>query len=70
MKQSNRRSAKTVIEDTVSILMSRPPSEDKDSKLAILHSIAIKMSWNKLANKIRFSKREPTVTQKAHWYQE
>ncbi len=68
MKHSNRRSAKMVVEDMTNEILARPPSEDKESKLALIHSLAIRMSWNQLADKIKFTRRDSSTPKKEDWY--
>lgn len=52
-----RRSAKQVITDLVAEIMARPSSPDNDLKLTILETVASRMSWMDLFNKIRYRNR-------------
>ena len=63
----NRRSAKQTVEEMAVELMRRPECHDNNQKLDLLETLASRMSWTDLFNKIKFRNRG---IQKAHWYQD
>ena len=56
--KNERRSAKETVHDLANEIMARPPSPDNDQKLAVLETIASRMSWMDLFNKIRYRERQ------------
>lgn len=64
----NRRSAKQTIEELANEVLKRPESPENNSKLDLLETIASRMSWIDLFNRIKF--RHRAAIQKAHWYQD
>ena len=62
-----RRSAKTVLEDMTNEILRRPDCEENRVKLDLLETVAGRMGWNDLFNRIKFRNRG---IQKAHWYQD
>lgn len=70
MSRSNRtrRSAKDIIIESTNDILSRPTSVENDAKLDLIQTIASKMGWVDLFNKINF--RHRAKIQKAHWYQD
>jgi hypothetical protein len=55
--ERRRRSAKTVIQDLTSELLARTADPHRDAKLDCIESIAHRMGWNDLWNRIRFRER-------------
>lgn len=64
-----RRSAKQTITALAEEILRRPASDDRKAKLDLLSTIASRIGWNELFDKIRYHQREPVI-QKAHWYQD
>lgn len=63
----NRRSAKDVIYQMAAEIMARPKSMENDAKLTLIETIASRMSWMDLFNKIRYrSRHEFSTTSRAH----
>lgn len=61
--KSERRSAKETVHDLANEIMARPASPDNDQKLAVLETIASRMSWMDLFNRIRYRHRAV----RPHW---
>ena len=55
---TERRSAKETVHDLANEIMARPASPDNDQKLKVLETIASRMSWMDLFNKIRYRERQ------------
>lgn len=53
-----RRSAKDIIICYANELLTRSDSEEKRTKLMVLQTIAYRMGWNDLYEKLRFRKKE------------
>lgn len=70
-----RRSAKGVIESYASELLGRSNDPDAPQKLMAIQTIALRMGWNDLFNRLRFgSKRAPethteSAEHKEQWWQ-
>lgn len=63
----NRRSAKEVIHELAREIMQRPKTMENDAKLTVIETIASRMSWMDLFNKIRYRSRNDFSTMsKAH----
>lgn len=63
----NRRSAKDVIYAMAAEIMARPKSMENDAKLTLIETIASRMSWMDLFNKIRYrSRNEFQTSSRAH----
>lgn len=59
-----RRSAKEVVSNYANELLARPDSPDNEAKLLVIETIASRMSWVDLFNKIRYREKV-----KPHWTQ-
>lgn len=66
MKQE-RRSAKQIIEDYAQELRSRPESEEREIKLSVIKTIAHRMGWTELYQKLHFRKG---VERRQPWWTE
>lgn len=53
----SRRSAKQVIQELTGELLTRPSSPENEAKLVLIETIASRMSWLDIFNRIRFRKR-------------
>lgn len=52
-----KRSAKQIIEQYAYEVMNRTNDKDTDTKLLVVETIALRMNWNDLYNRIRFRKK-------------
>lgn len=53
----SRRSAKQVIQELTGELLNRPKSLETDAKLILIETIASRMSWMDIFNRIRYRNR-------------
>lgn len=69
-----RRSAKAVIIDFANELLNRSGDQDAAVKLLTIETIAFRMGWNDLYNRLRFRKKvqeqvEPQTEKPEPWWQ-
>lgn len=64
-----RRSAKSVITDYANELLSRTTDADRRIKLTTIETIALRMGWNDLYNKLRFRSglHQPETAEEKWW---
>lgn len=67
--ERDRKSAKKEIMAMADEILRRPPCQFNDAKLDLIATIASRMGWFDLFNRITYRHREPVI-QKAHWYQD
>lgn len=67
--RGTRRSAKAVITDYANELLSRTSDADRRAKLVTIETIALKMGWNDLYNKLRFKSglHQPETAEEKWW---
>lgn len=61
-----RRSAKSTIEQYANELLARKNDPERDSKLLAIETVASRMGWVELFNRIRFREKTEPVE---HWWQ-
>lgn len=59
-----RRSAKEITTDYANELLNRTPDPSTDAKLLAIETIAYRMSWNELYNRLRYRK---TQSRQPYW---
>lgn len=65
-----RKSAKEVIHDFATELLNRTSDPDRRAKLVAVETIAMRMGWNDLYNKLRFkSGLHQSETAEEKWWQ-
>lgn len=64
-----RRSAKEVIHDLANEILARTTDADRKAKLIVLETIAMRMGWNDLYNKLRFKSGIHHETIEEKWWQ-
>lgn len=59
--ERGRRSAKQTVSDFADELLKRRPCEETNAKIMALQTIALRMSWNDLYNRLRFRTQPPLL---------
>lgn len=65
-----RQSAKKIVHDFANELLTRTSDPDRRAKLVAIETIAMRMGWNDLYNKLRFkSGLHPVESVEEKWWQ-
>lgn len=56
--ERQRRSARQIVQDMANELLARSQDPQRDAKLDAIESIAYRMGWTQLYNRIRFRERK------------
>lgn len=68
-----RRSAKEIVHDYANELLARGNDKDQAAKLLAVETIAFRMGWNDLYNRLRFRQRQAPAAQpqerEEQWWQ-
>lgn len=70
--ERGRRSAKQTISDFADELLKRPNCEETQAKLLALQTVALRMSWTDLYNRLRYRYKAPSEIEeetKEKWWQ-